>query len=460
MNMKTIFSHSTALSALAVVIYLTSASDSFAENISNALVKAYQSNPTLLSGQATLRSTDEGLSQALSGWRPSLNATASTSSKQFDNSSTRNTTHINPRTITLDVSQSLYAGGKTTAAISSAENAIKAQRARLISTEQNVLLGATTAYLNVLRDQHVLDLNVQNERILKRHLEATQNRFNVGEITKTDVYQARSRLAGATSARIQAEGTLASSRANYVNLIGEAPEKLEPAALPLMLPKTLDEALKTANERNPIVMAAVYDERVAADSIDTARGSLMPSIDLTGSANRSLDTISKNYWSNAMEAKVTLSVPLYQSGTVYSQLRQARQLASASRLATAQARRDATESVRKEWQNLQATRARIESIKSQVLAANTALEGVNREANAGSRTVLDVLDSEQELLNAEVNLVTSQRDEQVAALTLLSAEGKLTAIDLNLSVDLYDTDRHYQNVQGKWFGANIGAKSN
>jgi len=448
-----------ARTAFAGVMLVASVNGAQAESLTDALAKAYTTNPTLLSSRATLRATDEGMSQALSGWRPTISASGSTSSKRTETSTTRNTVILNPRSLDLTLSQSLYAGGTTQAAMSSAKNTIDAQRARLKTSEQAVLLAAATAYLNVFRDQSVVDLNIQNEHVLTRHLEATQNRFDVGEITRTDVHQAEARLAGSNSTRIQSEGTLESSRANYVNVVGEAPGKLEAITLPLDLPKTLGEAIVTAEDSNPTVLAAVFDEKASQDSISSARGSLLPSVDLSGSANRSLDTVSRNYWSNSLEAKVTLSVPLYQSGTVYSQVRQARETASAARLTTQQTKRDATEKVRTEWQTLQATRARIESIKTQVLASTTALEGVQREANVGSRTVLDVLDAEQELLNAQVNLVTSQRDEAVAALTLLSATGKLTAVDLNLTVDLYDADRHYQNVRGKWFGGNVGGNS-
>ena len=431
-----------------------------AETLGDALAKAYTTNPTLLSARATLRATDEGVSQALSGWRPSLSATGTASSKRTETSAVPSTTTTKPRTMTLSLSQSLFAGGQTVAGTSSAINSVKAQRARLKNSEQTVLLGAATAYLNVLRDQAVLELNIKNEQVLTRHLEATRDRFNVGEITRTDVHLAEARLAGANANRIGAHGTLDASRANYVNVVGEAPGNLEQPDMALALPQSLGEALTMAEENNPTLVAAAFDEKAAKNDISGVKGQLLPSLDLSGSANRSLDTTSSITWSNSMEAKVTLTVPLYQSGSVYSQLRRARQTAAASRLAADQARRDAAEQVSQAWQNLDVTRARIGSIKTQVRAAETALEGVQREASVGSRTVLDVLDSEQELLDARVNLVTSQRDETVAALTLMSAAGKLTAGDLNLAVDLYDAGGHYRDVRGQWFGGADGDNVN
>jgi len=423
-----------------------------AETLGTALAKAYTTNPSLLSARATLRATDEGVSQAKSGWRPSLSATGTASSKRTETSTTRTNTKTNPRTMTLSLSQSLYAGGQTVADTESAVNSVHAQRARLMNSEQSVLLDAATAYLNVLRDQAVLELNIKNEQVLTRHLEATRDRFNVGEITRTDVHLAEARLAGANANRIGAEGTLEASRANYANVVGEAPGNLEKPDMALGLPATLAEAMTMAEENNPAVVAAAFDEKATRNDISSVKGQLLPSLDLSGTANRSYETSTSTTWSNSMEAKVTLTVPLYQSGSVYSQLRQARQTAAASRLSADQARRDATEQVRQAWQNLDVTRARIGSIKTQVRAAETALEGIQREASVGSRTVLDVLDSEQELLDARVNLVTSQRDETVAALTLMSAAGKLTAVDLNLAVDLYDAGGHYRDVRGKWFG--------
>lgn len=424
-----------------------------ADTLMDALAKAYATNPSLQSARATLRATDEGVSQAISGWRPSLSASGTSGLKRSETSSAPgNTISTQPKTLTLSASQSLYAGGQTTSDIASAENSVLAQRARLLTSEQSVLLSAATAYLNVQRDQAVVELNAKNEVVLSSQLEATQDRFNVGEITRTDVHQAESRLAGATADRIQAEGDLKSSRAGYANVMGEAPGTLEVPKLALPMPVNLEDALTLAEDANPTVMAAVFDEKAARDDVESTRGQLLPSVDLSGSASRSLDTSSNGYWANAYEAKVTLSVPLYQSGSVYSKLRQARQTASATRLTADQTKRDVAEQVRTAWETLVSTRARIDAIKTQVRASETALEGVQREASVGSRTVLDVLDSEQELLDARVNLVKSQRDETVAALTLLSSVGNLTAPDLNLAVDLYDAQGHYRKVRDKWFG--------
>ena len=450
MRVKQVLKNTVSPIALGALVWGFGASAANAETLIDALAKAYTTNPTPESARATLRATDEGMAQALSGYRPSLSATGTAASKQQETSNAPgNKIDTTPRTLSLNLSQSLFAGGQTAAAVSSSANTISAQRARVKGQEQTILLSAATAYLDVLRDLAVVELNIKNEQVLARHLEATRDRFNVGEITRTDVNVAEARLAGATATRIQSEGTLEASRATYANVVGEAPTGLEKPTLVLPLPTSLDEALSMADTDNPAIIAAGYAQKAALNNIDGAKGKLMPSVDLTGAASRSLDTASSNYWANAFEAKVTLTVPLYQSGSVYSQVRQARQQAAALRMDADQARRDVAAQVRQAWQNLTATRARIDSIETQVLAAETALEGVQREASVGSRTVLDVLDSEQELLDARVNLVKSQRDETVAAMTVLSTVGRLTATDLNLAVDLYDTrsEEHTSELQ-------------
>ncbi len=442
--------------AVASTMFALSMQGAQAETLMEALARTYTSNPSLQSARATLRATDENLSQALSGYRPSVSVSGSSAYNNQETSSTRAYKTTHPNTLALNLNQSLYAGGRTQASVLSAKNTIKAQRARLMGTEQSVLLAAATAYLDVLRDQAVLELNVKNEEVLRRHLAATRDRFKVGEITRTDVHQAEARLAGATAARIQAQGTLDTVRATYANVVGNAPGTLKPLSIALPLPASLGEALSAAEDGNPTIKAAIFTQKASRDAVAGARGKLLPSLDLSAGVSRSLHTLSRGYWSNALEAKLTLSVPLYQAGAVYSQVRQARQKETAARLDADQARRDVTEQVRRSWQNFKVAQARIESIKIQVRAAQTALEGVEREASVGSRTILDVLDAEQEFLDARVNLVKSQRDEVVSEMTVLSSVGRLTAAVLNLKVDLYDTHRHYREIQGKWFGDAVG----
>lgn len=448
-------SHRFVIGFVAVVAAWSISAPVRAQSLTDALVQAYTNNPTLASARADLRSVDEGVSQALAGWRPSLSVEADAGVSALRNNTSSGTArgqHRESKSATLSVSQNLYAGGQTVAATQAAENSVRAQRASLQASEQTVLLSAATAYMNVVRDQAVLDLNINNEQVLRRQLEAAQDRFQVGEITRTDVHQAQARLSGATADRIKAEGDLQTSRAAYVNVIGAPPEKLTGTEAPLDLPTDLAEALTIGLKENPSLLAAEFTEAAARDTADQVKGELLPSIDLTGSAARSLQASSESSLSESVSGKVTLTVPLYQSGSVYSRLREARQDLASKRFLVTQAERDAREGVTRAWETLQSTKARIRSYQAQIRAAEVALEGVQREAAVGSRTVLDVLDAEQELLDAKVSLVRAERDELVASFELKSALGRLTAQALALNVDVYDPAAHYGEVRGRWTG--------
>jgi outer membrane protein len=427
------------------------------QSLEEALGSAYESNPTLLAKRAGLRATDEGVPQAMSQWRPSLTASGSSGRTESTLSTrTESKLNFNPHSASLTLSQPLYSGGKTTAAIGSAENAVLAGRAGLLGVEQRVLLDAVKAYVNVFRSQAVLELRINNEAVLKRQLEATSDRFQVGEITRTDVHQAEARLAKITADRIQAEGDLVSSRATYQNVIGEAPVSLSRPTMELNLPSSAEETIKLALAQNPDVVSAKFNERASQNNISEVKGELLPSLDLSGTASRSLNSSGLKTSLESYSAKVTLSVPLYKSGSVYSRLRSARQTASQRLREIDTARRDATETATKAWQTLQTSRARIISINVQIKASEIALEGVQREASVGSRTVLDVLDAEQELLDAKVSIVTAQRDETIARFELKSAVGEMTAIQLALPVAAYNSVKHYNDVRLKLFGGSIG----
>ena len=426
------------------------------QSIEDALAKAYLNNPTLLSTRAGLRSTDESVPQALANWRPSVEVTSSVGAEVV-NSNTLTGTDVNqsrrPKDIGLSITQPLFRGGRTLAATSGAENEVRAARARLLETEQGILLQAATAYLNVFRDQAVLELNRNNEEVLQRQLEATRDRFEVGEITRTDVHQAEARLARSKADRIQSEGDLETSRANYLNIVGEpAPNTLIlPSAL-IDLPTSADDAVRTAIVNNPAVIAAEFDRRQSMDNVDEVWGELLPELDLTASSTREVQTTTENSLRLSHAISLNLTVPIYQQGEVYSRLREARQDAAQSTLVIDTERRDAAEAATQSYESLTTAQAQVDAFQTQIEASVVALEGVQREAAVGSRTVLDILDAEQELLDSRVSHVRSQRDEFVAAYELMSAIGRLTAKDLGLTVDLYDPREHYDEVRGKWFG--------
>ncbi|MGE5545522.1 MAG: TolC family outer membrane protein [Solirubrobacterales bacterium] len=447
---------------------VVAASTARAETLEEVLASAYLTNPSLQARRAEQRSVDEGVARALSGWRPSIRYTASAARTRTENNQyalpvqehLREQLHT-PTTQAVTIAQNLYQGGRTVASTRQAEASVLAERAQLHATEQQVLLNAATAYLNVVRDEAVLKLNINNEQVLRRQLEAAQERFRVGEITRTDVSQAEARLARSMADRVQAEGTLQASRANFVNVIGAAPQNLEPAQNGPAVPASFDEVKVTALAKNPNVIARDWTAQAAKDAIDVQRSVLLPSVDLRGDYSRSHgSTFADNVGSNLSEidslgATLQVTVPIYEAGEAYASVRSQKHTYGQRRIEADQARRDALESASAAWENLQAARARIKSYESQIQASEMALAGVEEEAKVGSRTVLDVLDAEQELFDARVNLVRAQRDSTVAAYTLKQAIGQLTAEALGLQVGIYDPVKHYEDVRGRFIGTGI-----
>lgn len=427
-----------------------------AQTLEETLVKAYQENPTLRAERARLRATDEGVSQALSNWRPTVQVSGSYGWERSDSTTSgpaaKEAEVTEPVTGTLTVTQNLYRGGRTIAATEEAENNVKADRARLSSAEQSVLLSAATAYADVVRDQAVLDLSRNNERVLQRQLEATQDRFGVGEVTRTDVSQAESRLSRARADRISAEGNLTDSRAAYENAVGVLPGILQ-AAKPLTdLPASLQESIERAKTVNYGVIQTRYIEKAAQNNVREITGELLPTLTLNGSAQTAEETSTPRSESQTLSVTAQVSMPLYASGSVTSRVRAAKQVVAQRRDEFNQAVRDAVEDATEAWQTLETGRAQIRAFSAAVKAAEIALEGVREEANVGSRTVLDVLDAEQELLDARVGLVRAMRDELVATYQLRQAVGELTAAKLGLPVELYNPENHYRRVRGKWWG--------
>ncbi|QJE72907.1 TolC family outer membrane protein [Aerophototrophica crusticola] len=446
------------LAALAVGLGLSPAR---AQSLQDALAQAYTGNPTLEAARAQLRATDELVPQARSGYLPTLNAEADISRSWVDQKG--GDTAVVARTsksVGLTASQPIYRGGRTGAGVNRAENVVQAQRASLLSTEQSVLLDAATAYFDVVQNQAVLDLNVNNEQVLRRQLEASNDRFRVGEITRTDVSQSEARLAGATSSRIQAEGLLNASRATFARLVGIVPQKLSQPAPTFTLPSTMDETIALAEANNPAVVAAKYSEKASDAAVDVVTGELLPTVSLNAQAGRDWGSSSAGAGrrdvpvdSAAITARVT--IPLYEAGNTTSRVREAKQTARQRRIEVDEAARQSRENAIRAWEGLVTARATIKSRQAQVRSSEIALEGVRQEATVGSRTVLDVLDQEQELLDARVNLVRAQRDELVAAFQVLAATGQLTASRLGLPVQAYDYEAYYKESRNKLWGVSI-----
>ena len=447
-----------ALTVASVIAVAMPMSWANAETLQDALASTYENNPSLLAQRANVRSVDENVPQALSGWRPEVYATgelaAQHSSSNLQASGTdKNTT---PRQAALVVSQPIYTGGQTVASTKSAEADVSAARASLLSTEQDIFQSAVEAYMNVLRDEALVELNRNNTAVLRRQLEAANDRFEVGEITRTDVAQAEARLSDSISNQIQSEGNLRSTRANFERIIGRSPEALEDPLVPSDFPESEDAALAIALENHPDIEAAKFNEESSRYDIRATSGQLLPSVSVDGRLSTGKETSAAGSNTDSARIGAVLTVPLYQSGSVYSQVRQARQINSQRMQEIEESVRAVREFVIQSWEQLETARSRIGSNEEAVRANTIALEGVEQEAQVGSRTTLDVLNAEQELLQSKVNLVTARRDQYVSIYTVLASVGRLNARDLNLNVDYYDPAGNYDRVRNKWFGTDGG----
>ena len=430
--------------------------------LQDALVAAYSTNPQLLASRAQLRATDEGVPQALAGWRPTVTVSGSvgyadgsyrTTSRSLAGNTVSNLRN-NRDTFqaAATATQPLYRGGATRSTTNQADNRVFGQRGRLMAAEQQVFTDTVTAFVNVILSQQVLQLQTNNEQVLTRQLQATNDRFRVGEITRTDVAQAEAALAGAVSVRTNAQGQLATARAAFQRTVGELPQNLtepQPIALPV---KTEAEAVQLASQNNPNVVAALFDDSAAKDAIDVAFSALMPQVSAQAQAFRNDNTALAGQRTIGGQVLLNASVPLYQGGAEYSRVRQARQTEQQARKSLDDARRAAIQQALQQWETLQSVRATIESTRVQIRANQVALEGVQREAIVGSRTTLDVLNAEQTLLNSRVTLVQNLAQLVTASYSVAAAIGRLSARDLSLPVPLYDETAYYNAVRGKLFG--------
>ena len=425
-----------------------------AETLEEVLATAYSNNATLAAQRAALRAVDEGVPQALAGWRPTVDIDGSYGRTRQDSSGSTVSSGaqtLSPLTATLSVAQPLYRGGRTRAGTRQAEATVLAARADLLATEQDVLLAAVTAYLDVLRDQAIVRLNRNNEQVLRRQLEATRDRFEVGEITRTDVAQAEARLSRATSDRIQAEGNVVSSRAALSQVTGTVPGAL--AAPPALsgLPTSVAEAIAIAVVESPSLLASRLSERASQHAIDAAIGNLLPTISLNGDIRRNEDSFTRGSVTESATITARITIPLYQAGAVASEVRQSRNTNNRRRLEIEETRRVVRQQVTQAWERLTTATDRVRSSTDQTRAAGIALEGVRAEAEVGLRTTLDTLDAEQELLDARVAVVIAERDQYVAAFDVREAIGRLNARALELPVEYYDPAAYYERVRRRWW---------
>lgn len=403
-----------------------------AQTLEDALASAYHRNPTLAAERKNHAANEERISQAISGFRPDIAATYSATRAETQVGAAPEETNY-PRAMGLSVVQPVFRGGETMFNLKSARYRVGSSSESLRDIEQSILLDAITAYLNVVKDQAVLELSQKNQDVLGTQLDYTQTRFDVGELTKTDVAQADARLSAARADVATAEGNLETSRANFERVTLMKPGNLaKPLALPV-IPQSLDEALERALRSNPKLKSVEQMEASAGYDAKASVSRLLPRVDVVGRMTDQ-EGLSAFRGNELEETAVALevTVPLYQTGSEYSRIRQARRIHEARKFDVSANYNQVREDVIRAWERVQSASSAIEAYQDAVGAAEVALEGVRLEADVGSRTTLDVLDAERELFQSRVNLTIAERDRAVAMYTLLAAVGDLTAESLGI----------------------------
>ena len=434
---------------------LAGPTDAWSQSLIEALSSTYNSNPDLLAQRAVLRQTDETLAAAVANWRPKISLSVEYNKIEADSLPVRlaNSYYIlNGRTTLLSATQPLFRGGKTVADTKAAQANIQAQRAALANTEQTVLLQTVTTYADLVRDLGIVDARRNNVRVLVQQLDATRERFRVGELTITDVSQAEARLEQAKADLVLAEAQVRIDQAAYSHVTGQKAAKLGDLPLIGAIPSTEEESVALAMDAGPLAVSAQNRITAASYGVNSAIASLLPQVNLVGyiQYQQDVQVPTDQYYQYGVRLQAT--VPIYQNGSEWSAIRQAKELVGQRRNELDSARRTAAENVIRAWRNLDSARSRVVSFEAQVKANDVALNGVRQEALVGSRTTLDVLNAEQELLNSQVNLISARHDVQVNYYGVLAGIGRLTARSLGLPVEYYDEQKYYKEVGSRWIG--------
>ncbi|ASY68689.1 outer membrane channel protein TolC [Sinorhizobium fredii] len=421
-----------------------------AETISGAMAKAYGNNPDLNAARAGLRATDEGVPIAKSGYRPQISAAATGTLTRVDQERT-GTRDLHDGQVGISITQTIFDGFQTLNNVRAAQSDVFSGRETLKANEIQILLAAAQSYANIARDQQIVAIRRQNLAFLREQLNAAQARLDVGEGTRTDVSQANAELANAQSLLVTAIAQLKQSEAVYVQIVGDAPTGIrQPRPATKAMPRSLDQAVATGLRENPQILAAQYNVDSAGFQVKSAEGTMLPGVVLQGSVTRNTGNSSLDDTTASVTAR--LEVPIYQGGAEYGQIRQAKEVLGQQRILVDSARASVQQTVVSAHAQLESALARITASRSQISAANLALEGVIEERKVGQRTTLDVLDSQQDVLDAQEALAAAQRDAVVASYALLAAMGRLTVRDQGLQVAEYRPEQHYEAVKDKWFG--------
>lgn len=430
------------------VLWVVSVSNAWANTFEAALKSTYENNPQIKAQRQSLQAVDESVSQAFSGFRPTITGTYDygPTQTQFGDNPETNTTSNN-KVARFD--QPLFRGGSTFATLNSARQRVKAGRNQLLSVEQSVMLDAITSYMDVVQAQAILELSRANQEVLAKQLQGSKDRFAVGDVTRTDVAQSEARLSNSRSAVIAAEGQVIATSATFQRLVGYKPEGLldVPQKFP-EIPVSLEDALHIASNQNPALLAAIHAEKSARYDVNSSIGTILPQVSLVGSLSRTTNAgITGNNDFDQNSLLLNVRVPLYQAGSEYSRVREAKARMRQRREETDNNRITIEENTTRAWEQLETSIATIAAREDQIRAAEVAFDGVKQEQEYGARTVLDVLDAEQELFNAKTNLVRAQRDRIVAVYNLLATLGRLTPENLEIGIASYDPKENYNAVE-------------
>ena len=429
-----------------------------------ALSEAYANNPTLQQSRANLRATDETVPAALSGWRPTVTISASagrvtgTTQEAFPSGfGTLNRYTLpetrNQATGQITLNQKIFDSGATSSKLHEAKENVFSARAKLISSEQSVFTQVVSDYVKVITDRQLLALDKNNEKVLREQLRSVQDQFNVGEITETGVAQAKASLAGAQSQVEIAQGNLHVAEENFRRDVGAYPAAHLVPPQPLALPvRTKAAAANLAAMNNPDVVSALFDEASSKDAVDAAIAQLGPSVSVSASAYDEDNATGPHTRTTGGQVLANLSMPLYQGGSEYAAVRQARDKEQASYAALDDARRKAVQSATQSWEGLVSSQAAVRSTKEEIKSDAIALDGTEREELVGTRDTLDVLNAQQTLLSAQTNEVQNVANVVTYSYEIAAAIGRLTAEDLDLPVAHYNDKSYYDAVKNAWFG--------
>jgi len=442
--------------ATASLLAALAAGTASADTLREALVSTYQANPTLNAQRETLKATDASVAVARSAGRPQATSTVGLSRDLTRNGRFDTGLSTGPfLTGSVDVSYPFYQGGTVKNDIKAAKTRVEAGRATLRAVEGDVFTEAVAAYMDVIRDRATVELNQNNVKVLQTNLEATQDRFEIGDLTRTDVAQSEARLAQAQSRLEVAQARQVASEENYRRVIGKAPGALQPPPPLPPLPASADEAVRIALVNNPDLIAITYQVVAAGYDVRAERGTRLPTVSVLASGDyaktMSGDTGGLDRTGTATSIGVQSRIPLYQGGLPAARIRQAQALEGQTSEQRVGTERLAVANAVSSLETYKAALDVITSSQTAVKANELALEGVRAENSVGTRTILDVLNAEQELLNTQVELVTARREAYVAGFQLLNAMGQAEADDLGLDGGpLYDPLGNYRRVAGNW----------